>query len=260
MTLLEILLHELENWPAGKAYVFQSVTTSLAYFVSSDQDADLKAIHLCQISPNRGPNHKVTREQWETAKIKALPFFKEVAAILGEERAVKELLAVGEINYDAKELDEAFAFADTPQGFDFWKDISEPNRGANKLKHALNTITEALKKTNPDLCIRLQSDGSGSVRDQDDKEVLYFANPEFLANELLSPAYKFEHWDLLHDRFQWVAKDRNGYWWAYEDRPIKAEFGWKATGSFRSLDIMKVEIPCHWSSSLIKRPSHSHSE
>lgn len=255
MTLLEILLHELEDWPEGKEYAFQSTSNSSAFFASSAEDEDDKAIYLCQIASNRGIDHKVTHHEWQTAKIKSLPFFPEVAAVLGEEGAVKELLAVGEISYKATELDEAFAFAATPQGFDFWKDISELNRWTNKLKHALNFITEALNKANPDLCIRLESDGSGSVRDRDDNEVLYFANPEFLVNELLSPAYKFEHWDLLHDRFQWVAKDRNGDWWAYEDRPIKSEFGWKATGECRSLDIMKVEIPCHWKNSLIKRPT-----
>ena len=255
MTLLEILLHELEEWPDDKEYAYQPTANSTAFFAASDDDVDLKVMCLCQTTSELDPDHKVTRQQWQTAKIKSLPFFPEVAAILGEEVAVKELLAVDEINYKAKELDEAFAFGGTPQGFDFWKDIAEPTRGANKLKHSLNVITEALNKANPELSIRLESDGSGSVRDQDDKEVLYFANPDFLVNELLRPAYKFEHWALLHDRFKWVAKDRNGDWWAYEDRPIKSEFGWKATGECRSLDILKVEIPCHWSKSLIKRPS-----
>ena len=253
MTLLEILLHELDQWPDCKEYAYQSATTSDAYFETSE-DSYPTIISLCQISPNRGPDHKVTREEWQTAKIKSLPFFHSVANILGEEVAVKELLAVGEINYDAKELDEAFAFADTPQGFDFWKNISEPNRGANKLKHALNTITTAL---NPEHYLQLQSNGSGSVRDRDNNEIIYFANPDFLVNEYLSPAPKFEHWDLLHDRFKWIAKDQSGTWWAYEEKPIMEYDYWRTTGEFRSMGILKVDIPCHWSQSLIKRPSHS---
>ena len=222
MTLLEILLNELESWPDGKEFAFQSATTPLAYFASSDQDADLKTIQLCQIAANRGPDHKATREEWHTAKIKALPYFKDVSAILGEERAVKELLAVGLITFKVKELDEAFAFADTPQGFDFWKNISEPNRGANKLKHALNTITTAL---NPEHYLQLQSNGSGSVRDHADNEIIYFANPDFLVNEYLNPAPKFEHWDLLQDRFKWMAKDQSGIWRVYEDRPVQSDLG-----------------------------------
>ena len=257
MTLLDILLHELESWPEGKEYAFQSTTSSTAYFFASDEDEDDKAIYLCQIASNRGIDHKVTRQQWQTVKIKRLPFFHTVANTLGEERAVKELLAVGTINYEAKELDEAFVFNDTPQGYEFWVDISEPSRGANKLKEALDLITTAMKNANTEYCVRLQNDGSGSVRDQDDNEIIYFRNTESLVNKYLAPTPKLNHWDLLQDRFQWVAKDRNGDWWAYEDKPTLATYGWKAEGACRSLDILKVEIPSHWSRSLIKRPSHS---
>ena len=258
MTLLEILLHELESWPAGKEYAYQSSTTSMAYFVSPiEEDKGFKTINLCQISPNRGPDHKVTREEWKTAKIKSLPFFKDVANILGEARAVKELLAVSEINYIAQELESAFVFCDTPQGHEFWRDILEPNRRADKLKEALNVITAAMSKANPNYCIRLQNDGSGSVRDRDGNEIIYFSNPDSLVKKYLAPTPKFEHWDLLQDRFEWVAKDSNGYWWAYEGRPTLEAFGWKVTVDCRSLEIMKIEIPCHWTNSLIKRPSPS---
>ena len=260
MKLLDILLLELESWPEGKEYAYQSSTTSMAYFVSPiEEDKGFKTIQLCQISPNRGPDHKVTREQWKTAKIKSLPFFNVVASALGEERAVKELLAVGPINDTAEELDAAFVFCDTPQGHEFWEDILEPNRRADKLKEALNVITAAMSKANPKYCIRLQVDGSGSVRDQDYNEIIYFSNTDSLVKKYLAPTPtpKFEHWDLLQDRFEWVAKDSNGYWWAYEGRPTLEAFGWKVTVDCRSLEIMKIEIPCHWTNSLIKRPTSS---
>lgn len=255
MTLLEILLHELETWPEGKEYAYQSFTTSMAYFVSPiEVDQGFKTINLCQISTERGPDHKVTRQEWQTAKIKSLPFFHSVASILGEERAVKELLAVDEINCNVKDLDGAFAFADTPQGFDFWKNIAVPSREANKLRHALNTITAAMDLEH---YIKLQSDGSGSVRDHADNEIIYFANPDYLVREYLNPPPKFEHWALIQDRFKWIAKDNNEIWWAYEDKPTLTDRYWRSDGDFRSMGILKVEIPCHWSQSLIKRPSHS---
>lgn len=250
MTLLEILLHELDHWPEGKEYVFQSTLYSEAIFASSN-DTHWKTI---QIASQRGPNYKVTREEWQTAKVKSLPFFHSVADILGEVRAVKELLAVGKINYEAKELDEAFAFADTPQGYDFWKDILEPSRGTHKLKHALNTIAAAL---HPEHYLQLQPDGSDSLRDHADNEVISFDNTDSLVGELLIPPPKFEHWDLLQDRFNWIAKDREGKWWAYDDKPVQSDDGWTPNGAFRSLGAMKIEIPCHWSRSLIQRPAHS---
>ncbi len=257
MTLLEILLLELESWPAGKEYVYQSVTTSEAFFAPSDED--VVTIQLCQLASLRGPDHKVTREEWETAKIKQLPFFQSVANILGEEEAAKELLAVRKhgtyINSVAEELDEAFVFCDTPQGHEFWRDILEPNRESHKLQEALDIITAAMT---PNHYIRLQVDGSGSVRDQDDNEIIYFSNTDSLVKKYLAPTPtpKFDHWDLLQDRFEWIAKDSSGDWWAYDNRPILEDDYWRASGGdYRSLGAMKIEIPCHWSKSLIKRPS-----
>lgn len=256
MTLLEILLHELEGWPEGKEYAFQSTTTSRVYFVSSDEraDADLKGVLLCQIASERGLDHIVTQEEWRTAKIKSLPFFKVVASTLGEERAVKELLAVSDISDTAQELDEAFAFADTPQGYEFWSDINDPSRGANRLRQALRTITAALK---PESYLQLHADGSGTVRDSDDNEIISFDDTDSLVSGYLKPTPKFEHWDLLQERFQWIAKDQNGEWWAYEGKPILSAVGWKTSRECRSLEIVKVGILCHWSTSLIERPSHS---
>ena len=258
MTLLEILLLELESWPAGKEYAFQSTTTSEVFFATPiDIFPDLKAISLCQIASERGIDHKVTREQWQTAKLKSLPYFNAIASALGEERAVKELLAVGTFSYTAQELDEAFVFADTPQGYEFWKDILEPSLRADKLKQALNVITAAMRKANPNYCIRLQVDGSGSVRAQDDNEIIYFRNTESLVSKYLNLALKFEHWDLLTDMFNWIAKDLNRDWWAYDVKPSLKAYGWKTNGDCRALDLLKVEIPCHWTNSLIKRPSPS---
>lgn len=254
MTLLEILLHELETWPEGKAYAFQATTSSAAFFHSTAEDENYKTVHLCQIAPNRGPTNIVTQEEWKTAKLKSAPYFHAVASVLGEERAIKELLAVRDISYIAPELDSAFAFSDTPQGFDFWKDICDPSRGANKLRHALRTITAALKSES---YLQLHSDGSGTVRDSDDNEMISFDDTDSLVRGYLKPTPKFEHWDLLHDRFKWIAKDQNGEWWAYDSEPTLAALGWKAKGDCRSLAIVKVGIPCHWSTSLIKRPSHS---
>lgn len=256
MTLLDILLHELESWPEGKEYAFQSTTSSVAYFESSAEDARYKSISLCQIASERGVDHRVTREEWQTAKIKSLPFFKDISEILGEERAVKELLAVGEISDTAKELDSAFVFSDTPQGFDFWRNIVDPSRGENELKQALYTVTAAMKKANKKYCIRLLENGSGSVLDSDN-EIVYFTDIDSLVNKHLAPQPKFEHWDLLQDRFQWIAKDSGGIWWAYVDRPTLEALGWGANGDCRSLGSLKIDIPCHWSHSLIERPSHT---
>lgn len=255
MTLLEILVNELENWPEGKEYAFQSSTSRMAFFASSPLDDDIKSVTLSQNPTDRGPHHRVRRDQWETAKIKSAPYFKDTAAVLGEERAIKELQAVGRINYEADELDEAFIFADTPQGHEFWRDILEPNRGADKLKQALNVITAAMLEANPDYCIRLQNDGSGSVRDQDDNEIIYFHNTDSLVKKYLAPTPKFEHWGLLQERFNWIAKDSDDGWWAYENKPDLGHDQWKYSGECHSLDILKVEIPCHWSKSLIKRPT-----
>ena len=256
MTLLEILLLELESWPADKEYAYQSATTSKAFFAPSDEDDNLKTIFLCQLASDRGLAHKVTREQWETAKIKTLPFFKDVANIIGEEEAVKELLAVRKhgsyISSDAEELAEAFAFFSTPQGFDFWSRIAEPDREGRALKEALDIITAAM---DPNHCICLQADGSSSVRDHDDNDIHYFLSTESLVKQYLAPTPKFDHWDLLQDRFMWIAKDSSGVWWAYDDRPVQSEGGWRPNGAFRSLGSLKIEIPCHWSKSLIKRPS-----
>src|SRR5678809_381070 len=223
MKLLDLLVQELESWPEGKVYAYQSVTSRIAIFSSSPMDDNRKTIILSQIAPNRGPDHKVTREEWETAKIKSLPFFHTVANILGEERAVKELLAVRKhgtyICSDAEELTEAFVFVSSPQGYDFWTDIAEPNRKGKKLKDALDLITSALNPEHRHY-IRLQEDGSGSVRDQDDNEIIYFHNTESLVKKYLAPTPKFDHWHLLHERFQWIAKDQSGIWWAYDVRPI----------------------------------------
>lgn len=255
MTLLEILLLELERWPEGKEYAYQSATTPLAYFASSDEDAELQTTRLCQISPNRGLAYKVTREEWETAKIKTLPFFKDVANMLGEEEAAKELLRVRKhgtyISSDAEELSEAFAFFSTPQGFEFWSRIAEPDREGKALKEALDIITAAM---DPDSYIKLHSDGSGYV-DQGRDEMISFDDTDDLVNKYLAPTPKFEHWDLLQDRIMWIAKDSSGVWWAYDDRPEQSDGGWTPNGSFRSLGSLKIEIPCHWSKSLIKRPS-----
>lgn len=72
-----------------------------------------------------------------------------------------------------------------------------------------------------------------------------------------SPPPKFDHWDLLQDRFNWIAKDCKGTWWAYDDRPVQSDVGWRPNGAFRSLGSLKIEIPCHWSNSLIERPAHT---
>lgn len=260
MTLLEILVQELETWPEGRECAYQSTTTSEAYFISQHEGAP-KAITLCQIAPNRGIEHKVTREQWQVAKIKTLPFYKDVAAILGEERAVKELQAVGPISDTAQELDAAFVFGETPQGHEFWKDIMDPSRGADKLKQALYTITAAMKKAHPDSYLQLHSDGSGYVLDQDNDEITPFDDTDSLVSEYLAPTHKFEHWNALQDRFKWIAKDLDGAWWAYENRPFleSSDVGdvWVVTrGDCHTLEAMKVDIPCHWTNSLIGRPSH----
>ena len=139
-----------------------------------------------------------------------------------------------------------------PQGSDFWKDIAEPNRGANKLKEALDLITAAMDLNH---CICLRADGSSSVRDHDDSDIHYFHSTESLVKQYLAPPPKFDHWDLLQDRFKWMAKDYEGNWWVYEDRPVQSDLGWRPNGSFRSLGSLKIEIPCHWTKSLIKRPS-----
>lgn len=258
MTLLEILLHELESWPAGKEYAYQSATTPELFFATpTDIFPDLKAISLCQIASERGIDHKVTRGEWETAKMKSLPFFNMVASALGEERAVKELLAVGKISGTATELDEAFVFNETPQGHEFWKDILEPSLRADKLKQALNVITAAMRKANPGYCIRLQVDGSGSVRDQDDNEIIYFRNADSLVKKYLNLALKFDHWPLLQDKYKWIAKDLDGAWWAYVEKPNMDDDQWESTEVHHPLDILKVDIPCHWKRSLIERPTHS---
>lgn len=191
MKLLEILLHELESWPTDKEYAFQSSTSRIAFFASSQTDDNLKSVILSQIVSNRGPHHTVTRDEWEAAKIKSLPFFKNVANILGEEEAVKELLAVRKhgtyISSDAEELAEAFAFFSTPQGFEFWSNIAEPNREGKVLKEALELITAAMQEANPDYCICLQADGSSSVRDHDDNDIHYFHSAESLVKQYLAP-------------------------------------------------------------------------
>lgn len=252
MTLLEILLLELESWPAGKEYAYQSSISRMAFFASSPMDDVIKSVILSRDSSNRGPHNKVSREEWEVAKIKRLPFFPEVAAILGEEEAVKELLAVGKINYKAEELDEAFAFVSSPQGYDFWCSVMRPKR-YSELKLALNTITAAM---NPKQSIRLHSDGSGSVRDQYDNEIIYFSNTEDLLEKYLSPPPpKFDYWHLIQDRFKWVAKDSDGNWWAYVKKPILNLDQWENEHECSSLEILKIDIPCHWSRSLIERPT-----
>ena len=265
MTLLEILLHELESWPEGKEYAYQSSTSRMAFFASSPMDDAIKSVILSRDSSNRGPHNKVTREEWQTAKIKSLAFFPEVAAILGEERAVKELLAVGKINYKAEELDEAFAFVSSPQGHEFWTEIAEPNREGKEgkeqnrevegLKQALELIMAAI---NPDHYLQLHPDGSGYVSDANDaNDILTFHNTDDLVEKYLSPPPpKFEHWDLIQDRFKWVAKDSDGNWWAYVKKPILNLDQWENEHECSSLEILKIDIPCHWSRSLIERPSH----
>lgn len=260
MTLLEILLLELESWPEGKEFAFQSTTTSRVYFASTDEkeDADLKAVLLCQIASERGLEHSVTRDGWETSKVKSLAFFPQVAAILGEEKAVKELLAVGNINYEADELIRAFVFEGTPQGYDFWVSICEPSEDINdpsrdsELKAALDIITAAMSSGH---FIQLHPDGSGYVGDTINDEVISFDNTDELVKEYLSPTPKFEHWGTLQDRFQWIAKDSDGSWWAYVNQPDLGYEHWEYSEECHSLEILKFDIPCHWKRSLIERPT-----
>lgn len=257
MKLLDLLVQELESWPEGRECAYQSNDSLVVYFDSPIEGAELKMLYPRQIASDRGPSNIVTRGEWQVAKIKSLPFFQKVAAILGEEKAVKELLTAGKIYPNAKELDEAFAFVNTPQGYDFWKDISDSTQGTNELKLALDTITAAMKEANPEQYIRIHPDGSGSVRSIDSKEIFTFANTDSLVKEYLDPPPKFDHWEVLNDRFKWIAKDQDGSWWAYIRQPDLGHEQWEYSGECHSLEILKLDIPCHWSRSLIERPSHT---
>lgn len=64
-------------------------------------------------------------------KIQELPFYHNVASVLGASKAAVELWKVVHrlpYNYQAKTADRAFSWRLSPQGFSFWNDVSNRSR------------------------------------------------------------------------------------------------------------------------------------
>lgn len=71
----------------------------------------------------------------------------------------------------------------------------------------------------------------------------------------------FEHWDLLHPELKWIAKDLDGSWYAYPEKPERFQIGWSGEwGSKGSspLDALAYHLfpECDWKESLIERPEN----
>ena len=64
-------------------------------------------------------------------------------------------------------------------------------------------------------------------------------------------------WDKIPDEYDYVAMDRNGTWFAYENWPeLGEEHGeWRTNDSnVYNLDHFNMPAPPHWTESLVRRP------
>ena len=68
----------------------------------------------------------------------------------------------------------------------------------------------------------------------------------------------FEHWDLLCDDIKYLAKDGDGDWYGYREKPSKEEWEWgtQRYDGYYSVEALNPSLfpDCDWENSLIKRP------
>lgn len=73
----------------------------------------------------------------------------------------------------------------------------------------------------------------------------------------VEPPLVFEYWDLLIEDIKYLAKDRDGDWVGYDEKPSKVEGFWAAQnldGYYSVGSLKKTAFPdCDWENSLIER-------
>lgn len=86
------------------------------------------------------------------------------------------------------------------------------------------------------------------------------AYPHFSILGMYEEPLVFEYWHLLNDRYNYVAMDEDGTWWAYQNKPTLGKENAWATGLnselFKLTDRLNLQtLPsCNdWKKSLIKR-------
>ena len=68
----------------------------------------------------------------------------------------------------------------------------------------------------------------------------------------------FLYWGEINSVFNYIAKDRSGYWWAYAKKPTQDDIGYDTTKGTESISLWalsdKIFPDCEWNESLMVRP------
>jgi len=62
-------------------------------------------------------------------------------------------------------------------------------------------------------------------------------------------------WYEIPERYKWVAMDKSGYWFAYEEAPKIRTKEWVSYGAI-GVVVCYMPTPTHWTNSLVRRPSY----
>ena len=87
-----------------------------------------------------------------------------------------------------------------------------------------------------------------------DENISLYHYPVEVIKKMAKPTV---NWDHVHSRYNYLAQDKEGTCWVYENIPIPREVEWvSGRGDCTSADCLQSLVPgtCSWEDSLVERP------
>ena len=87
-----------------------------------------------------------------------------------------------------------------------------------------------------------------------DENISLYHYPVEVIKKMAKPTV---NWDHVHSRYNYLAQDKEGTCWVYENIPIPREVEWvSGRGDCTPVDCLQSLVPgtCSWEDSLVERP------